>query len=201
MAKKNGKSAGRKSAQRSPLPLLFGLLVIVVVIWWLALSQQSTPEPSGTTPGKTPAVQVQQEGREVQAELYYVNKDYIQLGKENVARLATVKRALRYAKGTEYEAIVRALQETPENAKLTTALRKDLKIDDVRVEGKVAVVDFSDQNLFGGSLEETLILQQLVYTLTGRPGIEKVQFLVDGEQRETLMGHVTIIEPLVRKDF
>lgn len=206
MAKKTGRGAGRKGTQRSPLPLLFGVLVVVIVIWWLALSRQSVLQPSGTTPGtapgatpgKTPTVQV---GQEVKAELYYVNKGYIQLGKEELAGLVPVQRVLRYNKGTEEEAIARALRENPENPKLTTALRKDLAINSVRVKGKVAVVDFSDQNLYGGSLEETLVLQQLVYTLTGRPGIEKVQFLVNGEKRETLMGHVTIIEPLGRKDF
>ena len=28
----------------------FGVLVVVIVIWWLALSRQSVLQPSGTTP-------------------------------------------------------------------------------------------------------------------------------------------------------
>jgi spore germination protein GerM len=50
-------------------------------------------------------------------------------------------------------------------------------------------------------LEEILLVEQVVTTLTGLPGLEKVQFLVDGERRDTLMGHVSADEPLGREDF
>ena len=61
---------------------------------------------------------------------------------------------------------------------------------------RLAYVNFSSENLHGGSLQEMLLVNQIVKTLTALPGIDQVQFLVDGEKRETLMGHLSTDEPL-----
>jgi spore germination protein GerM len=76
-----------------------------------------------------------------------------------------------------------------------------LRITGVRIEEATVYVDFSSDNLHGGSLEEILLVEQVVTTLTGLPGLEKVQFLVDGERRDTLMGHISADEPLGREDL
>jgi len=40
------------------------------------------------------------------------------------------------------------------------------------------------------------LVHQIVRTVTGLPGIKQVQFLVNGEKAESLMGHIATNEPL-----
>ena len=78
-----------------------------------------------------------------------------------------------------------------------TALREDLAIRGVRssVFGRTLTVDISSENLTGSSMEEDLIIGQIVRTLIlSFPGVASVQFTVDGLLSDTLMGHVNIAD-------
>jgi len=73
------------------------------------------------------------------------------------------------------------------------------EIRSVRVEGQTAIVDFGAQTLsgfVGGTLGETLLLKSLVLTLTGVPGIEKLQILLEGQPGEAVFGHIATAKPL-----
>ena len=139
--------------------------------------------------------------------LYFVNKEYITTGNEELPKLLPYTRKIwAYGDGRAgRESLVRGvlteLRKPPAGREVTTALRDDLRITGVRVEETTVYVDFSSDNLHGGSLEEILLVEQVVTTLTGLPGLEKVQFLVDGERRDTLMGHISAAEPLGREDL
>jgi len=54
--------------------------------------------------------------------------------------------------------------------------------------------------LSGGSLEEQLLVDSIVRTLTRLPELHAVRFLVDGKQVETLMGHVSTAQPISASD-
>jgi len=75
------------------------------------------------------------------------------------------------------------------------------KVLDYRYDAQnaLAIVDFS-QHIQGaaGSMGETFAVYSVVNTLTELPGIEKVKFLVEGKEVETLSGHIYLGEPIER---
>ncbi|NLG84896.1 MAG: GerMN domain-containing protein [Firmicutes bacterium] len=133
--------------------------------------------------------------------LYYINRAYVERGDERLPHLLPEKRRLAPAtEGGLAAAAVSALQTAPSSPRAMRVIREDLKVRGVWVEDGVAYVDFARTNLFGGSLEEILMVQGTVKTLTGLPGITSVRFLVEGRPAETLMGHVAVDQPLKPED-
>lgn len=132
--------------------------------------------------------------------LYYVNKEYVVTGNEALDKVVPVEKEITMGKEPLESIIMAELQKDPEDDKLETAIGS-LKILSVDVAENIAYVNISSEKLNGGSLQETLVLSQIVYSLTELPEVEAVQFFVDGGKRETLMGHFTIEEPLKRKEI
>ncbi len=67
----------------------------------------------------------------------------------------------------------------------------------------LAVANFSSElvdDFNGGSLIESYLVQAIVSTLTEFPEINQVQILVEGEQIESIGGHVLITGPLSREE-
>ena len=137
-------------------------------------------------------------GREEEREvtLFFPNQEYIQTGRADLPMLKTVTRKIKATDETLVAKVLAELRQPPTEEGLSTALYDQLQILSAWQDGERAYVNFSSTNLYGGSLQETLLVHQIVKTLTGLPGIEEVQFLVDGEKRESLMGHIATDEPL-----
>ena len=129
--------------------------------------------------------------------LYFSNNEYIMTGDESLDIIISVKKKVMVGENPIEEIVVKELQNEPEDDKLTTSLA-NIEILSVDTVEKIAYVNISSKDLSGGSLSETLILQQLVYSLTELEEVEAVQILVDGSKRESLMGHISIQEPLTR---
>jgi germination protein M len=73
----------------------------------------------------------------------------------------------------------------------------------VWVEEGVAYVDFSREfqtEHWGGSTGDTFTLFSVVNSLTELPGIEAVQFLVEGKIEEAVLGHTDTTEPIKRRE-
>ncbi len=71
-----------------------------------------------------------------------------------------------------------------------------IKLLGVEVSNGTAFVNFSQEGLFGGSMEEYFTVNQIVGSLLELNNIDRVQFLIDGgEKAESLMGHFDISEP------
>lgn len=66
-----------------------------------------------------------------------------------------------------------------------------------KLDGTTAVVDLSG-DLNGGSLEEDVLARSIVNSLLSVDGIKAVEFTVNGEKAESLMGHVDISEPFTK---
>ena len=49
--------------------------------------------------------------------------------------------------------------------------------------------------MFGGSLQESFTISQIVKSLTELSSVNRVQFLIDGKKEESLMGHFDISKP------
>ncbi|MBA2133080.1 GerMN domain-containing protein [Capillibacterium thermochitinicola] len=175
---------------------LVGVLLVLALLFVLFISpgylrRAANPPDSPQLPEEPAPTE-----REREVTLYFPNQEYIQTGRSDLPMLKTVTRKI---KATDENLVVKVLAELrnpPTEEGLTTALQDKLKILSAWQDGRRAYVDFSSENLSGGSLQETLLVHQIVKTLTGLPGIEEVQFLVDGEKRESLMGHIATDEPL-----
>lgn len=171
-------------------------LIIISLVAMVACGKEvKTPEDENKNGVVDPKPQVEK----VEVTLYYMNQEYIVTGNEALEKLIPVKREVMIGESPIEEVVMAELQKKPEDNKLSTAL-EELKILSVETAENTAYVNFSSEKLYGGSLQEMAVITQVVMTLTELPGIEQVQFLVDGSIRETLMGHDLIEEPIKRYD-
>lgn len=127
--------------------------------------------------------------------LYFVNKDYIETGDESLEKLIPEKRIIEYKDITLEEAIVCELIKGPESISLSTGIPPNIELIDVKVSDGIISINFAQEGLHGGSMEEQLTLNQIIKTLLELDNVNKVQFLVNGEKAETLMNHFDISEP------
>lgn len=126
----------------------------------------------------------------------------------NSGLLLEVPRSMEQGKTWSALARVRALMRGPQTgdgASVTTVQYTGMTEDgilSVNVAGDTAYVNLSDdfkQACDGLSAKnEMLLVYAIVNTVTAMDGITKVQFLVEGEQTETLAGHLCISDPFVR---
>ena len=133
--------------------------------------------------------------------LYFSNNAYIETGDEALEHYVTETRTISIETEEAYwNALFDALK-TVESEGASSAVKEEMtmlacypKPDDPTT----LVVDLSSEGLSGGSLGESLFIGQVVKTLllndqTGE--LTKVQFLVDGQGTESLMGHIEATEP------
>lgn len=119
---------------------------------------------------------------------------------ENATGLVAVEKSIKDT-DNKYQAAVEALMAGTEKKGLANVFPKKAKLLQVTVSGKVAKVDFSrelQKNFVGGSTGEEMLVGSVVNTLTEFPEIQKVQILVDGQEVETLSGHMDLSQPLPR---
>lgn len=119
---------------------------------------------------------------------------------ENATGLVAVEKSIKDT-DNKYQAAVEALMAGTEKKGLANVFPKKAKLLQVTVSGKVAKVDFSrelQKNFVGGSTGEEMLVGSVVNTLTEFPEIQKVQILVDGQEVETLSGHMDLSQPLSR---
>ncbi len=91
----------------------------------------------------------------------------------------------------------------PKNDNLYPTIPQTTRVNALYVSDRIAYIDFSSEIIEdhpGGSTGELLTIYSIVMTLTSFPDIDKVQFLVDGNSGETLVGHVDTSVPLERDE-
>ena len=119
---------------------------------------------------------------------------------ENATGLVAVEKSIKDT-DNKYQAAVETLMAGTDKKGLANVFPKKAKLLQVTVSGKVAKVDFSrelQKNFVGGSTGEEMLVGSVVNTLTEFPEIQKVQILVDGQEVETLSGHMDLSQPLPR---
>jgi len=134
--------------------------------------------------------------------LYYANAEYIQSGDETLEKFMPVYESTISGDTINiYKDTLEALKTVPE-AGYETIITEQIKFNDVYVEGKTGYVDLGSEGLTGGSLSEIFLISQIVKTLMDSfQEIEEVQFLVDGEVVESLMGHFDASQPFTNEAF
>ena len=158
------------------------------------------PEPTKPEPEKTvqpvenkPAKHEKTE-QSMNVKVYYPD--------DSGMRLVEVEREIIVDNSVDkYTAAVETLLEEPEEENLTTIFPKHTGFRKVTVEGDLATVDIDGsilKSFVGGSTGEEFLIGSVVNTLTNFPEVKRVKFLVNGQEIETLSGHMDLSTPLER---
>jgi spore germination protein GerM len=168
------------------------LLVTILLLagfssWYLMKSGQ----PNEVNKAKENAVR---ENREPE-----VKKIILYFGDQNAMSLIPEERQV-VVEGKSLETIViEELIKGPQNPQLTRTIPEETELISVEVTNGVAYVNFSRElqtKHWGGSAGEQITLYSVTNSLAKLPGIEKVQFLLEGEKKESILGHVDTSQPL-----
>ena len=131
--------------------------------------------------------------------LYFANNEYVETGDEELDHLLPEERLIEYKDMSLEEAIVRELMKGPESSELGNPIPDTAKLLGVEVRDKTAFVNFAEEGLNGGSMQEDFTISQIVNSLLELGSVDKVQFLIEGEKAESLMGHFDTMEPFDSK--
>ena len=113
------------------------------------------------------------------------------------------KRRARMGAGTAVDAgtLVSELIEGPRSGQLLQTLPEGTRLLNAYEVGDIIVLDFTREiqsNHPGGSTSEFLTAYSIINTMTSNlKGVLKVQILVEGEEIQSLAGHVDLTKPLL----
>jgi spore germination protein GerM len=114
------------------------------------------------------------------------------------ARLVPEERTIRADIDPHKGAIEELLATNQETTGQAQLIPQGTKLLELTVKNGIAYVDFSREfkdNFPGGSMNEALLINSIVHTLTQFEDVGKVQILVEGEKIESL-GDLDISEPI-----
>lgn len=125
----------------------------------------------------------------VEVDLYFSTKDAMYLKAES-----------RVVKGDNlYRNTIQELIKGPESPTLSRTIPDGVKINEIKVKNGTTYLDFNRalvENHWGGSTGEILTVYSIVNTMAQFPEIDRVQILIEGEEIETLAGHLDLLKPL-----
>ena len=132
----------------------------------------------------------------------YVCNEYVTTGVYDGHPLVFIPNQTMFAyAGEQYLVLLdERLRNVPDGMERAATMIDDrVQFNSVTVRRGTAYVDLVGDGLFGSSLEESLLISQIVSSLVvSFDEIERVQFLVDGRTTDTLMGHVDVSTPFER---
>jgi spore germination protein GerM len=174
------------------LAIAWGSAVVVLVVIGLKLLNDFVLVPRGVSPLALPRASEEPKDREI--EIYFAD--------ENASKLVPEKRQARLG-GRDAEdarAIVAELIKGPQSDTLLSTIPGGTRLLNAYKVGDLLVLDFTHDlqtNHTGGSTGELLTVYSIVNTMTRNlEDIEKVQLLVEGEEMESLAGHLDLTKPL-----
>lgn len=145
----------------------------------------------------------QETAKEYTAVLYFTNNEYAQTGNEELDHLIRAGDfKFKSEEGRQYFYLVNvALRTVPDGlAGAGTCIDGKIVVNDVTAKDGIAIVDLAGANMNGGSLTESFVIGQIVDSLLGSfEELNSIQFLVDGEKAESLMGHFDVRQPFTRE--
>lgn len=159
---------------------------------------QTEPAHQTETTGQTePAAPDERGVEDLRVKVYYPD--------ESGLRLVEVEREIEVARDSDkYAAAVEAMMTPPTESELTEIFPKRAKLLDVNVQDGVATVNFDEElrkHFAGGSAGETFLVGSVVNALTNFNEVKEVRILIDGEEIESLAGHMDLSEPLERMGY
>lgn len=184
----------------------FTILMLIMILTAALAACGGSQEPE--EPAEPPVVEEPEEEPEEPAEepeeqtaeviLYFANNQYVETGDEQYEWMLTETRTITYNDEVCLEeALVRALMDGPEDDEnLSTGFPDSVQLIGVSVLDGTAYVNFSSEGLGGGSMQESYVISQTVQSLGELGSVQRVQFLVDDQEAESLMGHISIEDPI-----
>ncbi len=118
---------------------------------------------------------------------------------EKLKNLVAEKREVIVKDKSIEQVVIDQLIKGPSLNKLKRTIPSNVNIIGLEIQDNVAIVNISSENLYGGSTEEVFLITSIVKSLVSLDNVDKVKFNVDGEEAETLMGHLSIMEPFTEK--
>lgn len=170
------------------------ILSLFLIVSLMGCSSKDANDENSKNPVKEGEVEETSQPEESVVTLYFGNEDgYLRKELRTISGEPTAERGKELVeeliKGTQSQNDT--LNVIPEGTKVL-----DYKFD---AEKGLAIVDFSEHILgAAGSMGETFAVYSVVNTLTELPGVEKVMFLVEGKEVETIGGHIYAGEPIER---
>jgi spore germination protein GerM len=186
-----GKKRGQRRSQKSSSGGSFFLILILIGIGVAAFVLFRQDIMNALKPG-TEKKAVQKEKKNVL--LYFSDEDgdYLVGEKRDILRKGRVE--------DEAKEVVEELTKGPKG-KLVPTLPSQTRLLALRLgEGGIARVDFNSaisKNHPGGSSAEIMTVYSVVNSLTGNfPEIKKVQILIEGNEIDTIKGHLSLKRPI-----
>jgi germination protein M len=194
--------------KRNNLKIIFSLLIIVVlvIVCYLIFNKFIVPawERYKEKPVITKEVPYKEEKiKEVQPvpieEMVEVN---LYFSDSQAMYLIPEKRKISQIPSLARQA-VNELIKGPENSDFYRTIPEGTQVNEVYIADDIVYIDLSEEifkNHPGGSSGELMTVYSIVNTLTEIPPIKGVQILVEGNEMESLVGHVDISMPLLRDE-
>jgi germination protein M len=187
---------------------IFGLLVLMVIIIFSYIMFNKfiiTPlkEKYKEKPLVIKEVPYQEEKKEevqpvpeemIEVNLYFSDSQAMYLVSEKRKILPTTSLAKQ---------VVIELIKGPDSSDLYSTIPEGTRVNEVYIADDIVYVDLSEEvfkNHPGGSSGELMTVYSIVNSLTEISPIKGVQILVEGNERNSLVGHVDISMPLLRDE-
>ncbi len=194
--------------KRNNLKIIFSLLIIVVlvIIGYLIFNKLIVPvwERYTEKPVITKEVPYKEEEIKeveplpieemVEVNLYFSDSQAMYLIPEK-RKISQIPSIVRQA--------VNELIKGPENSDFYRTIPEGTQVNEVYIADDIVYIDLSEEifkNHPGGSSGELMTVYSIVNTLTEIPPIKGVQILVEGNEMESLVGHIDISMPLLRDE-
>jgi hypothetical protein len=178
---------------------VFGWLVMTGLGRVLRAPATSPAEPVVEVPAVAPAGGVAAEGPKIKATLFFASEDG--------QRLVGVEQDVALAEGTVAQArtLVEALLTVPAPAPYSATVPQGTAVRGVYVSDRNEVFVDLDGTVRsdhpGGSMQELLTVYSVVNTvLVNLPTMTEVQILIDGQEADSLAGHVDLRRPLRKNE-
>jgi hypothetical protein len=178
---------------------LFGWAVMSGLGRLLRTPAEPAPEPSVGVPQLAPPPGPPAAGPRIKATLFYASEDG--------QRMVGVEREVPLAEGTvaQARALVEALLTGEAPAPLSSTIPAGTALRGVFVSSRNEVFVDLDATVRtkhpGGSMQELLTVYTLVNTIVvNLPTVSEVQILINGQEADTLAGHVDLRRPLRKND-
>ncbi len=187
--------------------ILILLLCVALILGMAGLAGCGTDAGTAATGGgadgagtSEAAVVSEDEEQVYRVAVYFANKEYIDTGNEDLDKFHIYATDIASTPEDVYMAALALLRE-PSDESDSTMITDQVVFNGAWLSGDTVYVDIKSVGPNSGSLGEGFLVSQIVDTMLSFDEAEQVQFLVNGEAVETLMGHVGTAEPFTKDVF
>ena len=171
--------------EKNKLKIIFALLAIIIAVggfFAVKWVKENSQEQESIGEEYTPQAEISEEqARQTIVSLYFPSKDTKKLTPE--ARLIDIKEILNLP----YEKLMNLLIDGPKNDKLEKIIPEGTKVLKTFMEGDCLVLDLTKDFLNYDMEQENAkdnLINSIVNTLTELTEVNKIKFLIDGEENE-----------------